>query len=246
MTGPKDPKHRLIFALDVPGLDEAVSFVRTLNDSVGMFKVGLELFIKEGPAVLSAIREYSNAEIFLDLKLHDIPATVARAAQSAAAHQVRFLTVHCAGGESMLKAAVHATGRSGLQILGVTVLTSLDAGHFTRDKGFREDVTIQQLIEGRAREARRAGCAGIVCSGAEVSSIRQLFSETFIAVTPGIRISDETIEKDDQSRITTPGAAIRNGADYLVVGRPIRDAADPKAAADRIVQEIAEALSARK
>ena len=107
MTGIKDPKSRLIFALDVPSLDEAVSFVQKLDGSVGMFKVGLELFIKEGPAVLAAIKDHSDAEIFLDLKLHDIPATVERAVQSAAAHKVRFLTVHCAGGETMLKAAIN-------------------------------------------------------------------------------------------------------------------------------------------
>lgn len=246
MTGLNDPKHRLIFALDVPGLDEAVSFVRQLGGSVGLFKVGLELFIKEGPAVLAAVREHSDAEIFLDLKLHDISATVERAARSAAAHHVRFLTVHCSGGEEMMQAAVRGAGDSGLQILGVTVLTSLNVGHFTQDKGFREGINITELIEAYAREAQQAGCAGIVCSGAEVGFIRQTFQSSLLTITPGIRPAAGTVQQDDQSRVATPGAAIRAGADYLVVGRPIRDAVDPKAAADSIVQEIADALEARK
>ena len=246
MTGLDDPKHRLIFALDVPGLDEAVSFVQKLDGSVGMFKVGLELFIKEGPAELAAIREHSDAEIFLDLKLHDIPATVERAVRSAAAHQVRFLTVHCSGGEAMMQAAVQGTGKSGLQILGVTVLTSLDIDHFTKDKGFREGVNITELIEAYAHEAQRSGCAGVVCSGAEASYIKQLFPSAFLAVTPGIRPAEGRVKQDDQSRVATPAQAILDGADYLVVGRPIRDAADPKAAADAIVQEIAQALQNRK
>lgn len=246
MTGLNDSKSRLIFALDVPDLGEAVSFVQKLNGAVGMFKVGLELFIKEGPAVLTAIRDNSDAEIFLDLKLHDISATVERAARSAAAHQVRFLTVHCSGGKEMLEAAVKGAGHSGLQILGVTVLTSLGADHFTKARGFREDLNITQLIEAYSREAQQAGCAGVVCSGAEVSYIKKLCKASFLAVTPGIRPAHRAVKQDDQSRVTTPAETIRDGADYLVVGRPIRDAADPKAMADQIVQEISDALQARK
>ena len=246
MTGLEDPKSRLIFALDVPGLDEAVSFVQKLDGSVGMFKVGLELFIKEGPAVLQAIKDHSDAEIFLDLKLHDIPATVERAVQSAAAYDVRFLTVHCAGGEAMLKAAVQGAGDSGLQILGVTVLTSMGTEHLTREMGYREGIKISELIAAYAMQAKNAGCAGVVCSGAEVAFIRQLFKKPFLAVTPGIRPAGGQVTHDDQNRVSTPGTAINGGADYLVVGRPIRDAADPKAAAQQIVQEISEALSGKK
>jgi orotidine-5'-phosphate decarboxylase len=246
MTGLSDPKSRLIFALDVPSLDEAVSFVQKLDGSVGMFKVGLELFIKEGPAVLTAIKDHSDAEIFLDLKLHDIPATVERAVQSAAAHKVRFLTVHCSGGETMLQAAVNGTGNSGVQILGVTVLTSIGTEHLTKEIGFREGINITELIAEYARRAKNAGCAGVVCSGTEVAFIRQLFKDPFLAVTPGIRPAKGPVTHDDQSRIATPGTAISGGADYLVVGRPIRDADDPKAAADQIVQEISEALSSAK
>ena len=246
MTGLNDPKSRLIFALDVPSLDEAVSFVQKLDGSVGMFKVGLELFIKEGPAVLTAIKDHSDAEIFLDLKLHDIPATVERAVASAQKHKVRFLTVHCSGGEAMLKAAVQGAGDSGLQILGVTVLTSLRIDHYTKIIGLSKDSNIMQLIEAYYQEAYKVGCAGVICSGADLYFIKDKLKDSFLAVTPGIRPEYGNVKQDDQSRVTTPGSAIQNGADYLVVGRPIRDAADPKAAADKIVQEISEALQNRK
>ncbi len=242
MTGLNDPKNRLIFALDVPGVDEAVSFVKQLDGCVGMFKVGLELFIKEGPSVLTAIREHSDAEFFLDLKLHDIPATVERAVISVQKYNVRFLTVHCAGGEAMLKAAVKGAGDSGLQILGVTVLTSMNTEHLTKEMGFREGMTVNELIVTYARQAQEAGCSGVVCSPNEVGVIHDQLGDGFLAVTPGIRPADGVVKKDDQSRVATPALAIQAGADYLVVGRPIRDAADPKAAAQRIVQEISDAL----
>lgn len=245
MTGLNDPRSRLIFALDVPGMDEAVSFVQKLNGPVGMFKVGLELFIKEGPAVLTAIKDHSDAEIFLDLKLHDIPATVQRAVQSAAAHSVRFLTVHCAGGEAMLKAAVNGAGDSGLEILGVTVLTHLGPDDHREELGYRKDLTLKDLAVTRAGMAEQAGCAGVICSGLEVATIRQNFKD-LKTVVPGIRQAEKDLGHDDQKRVATPGQAILSGADYLVVGRPIRDAADPKAAADQIVQEISEALSGAK
>ncbi len=245
MTGLKDPKSRLIFALDVPSLDEAVSFVQKLGGSVGMFKVGLELFIKEGPAVLTAIRDHSDAEIFLDLKLHDIPATVERAVQSAAAHNVRFLTVHCAGGEAMLKAAVNGAGNSGLQILGVTVLTNLGPDDHREELGYRKDLTLKDLSVTRSGIAKTAGCAGVICSGLEVVAIRENFND-LLTVVPGIRQNKNGMGGDDQKRVITPKRAIQAGADYLVVGRPIRDASDPKAAAQRIVQEISEALSDTK
>jgi len=245
MTGLKDPKSRLIFALDVPSLDEAVSFVQKLDGSVGLFKVGLELFIKEGPAVLTAIRDHSDAEIFLDLKLHDIPATVERAVQSAAAHNVRFLTVHCAGGEAMLKAAVNGAGDSGLQILGVTVLTSLGPDDHREELGYRKDLTLKDLVVIRAGMAEKSGCAGVVCSGEELTRIHDHLANV-MTVVPGIRPANNTVRNDDQKRAMTPKQAIQSGADYLVVGRPIRDASDPKAAAQRIVQEISEALSDTK
>ncbi len=146
----------------------------------------------------------------------------------------------------MMQAAVQGAGDSGLQILGVTVLTSLDTAHFTKDRGFREGVNITELIEAYAHEAQRAGCAGVVCSPMEANMIRKLQGGSFLAVTPGIRPAAGVVERDDQSRIATPAQAVSAGADYLVVGRPIRDAADPRAAAGRIVQEMAEALQHRK
>lgn len=241
MTGLEDPKSRLIFALDVQGLDEAVSFVQQLNGSVGMFKVGLELFIKEGPAVLAAIKEHSDAEIFLDLKLHDISITVERAVKSLLQYPVRFLTVHCSGGETMLQSAVYGAGDSGLEILGVTVLTNLGPDDHREELGYRKDLTLEDLAITRARMAEKAGCAGVICSGLEVASIRRSF-KSLKTVVPGIRQMDNTLSQDDQKRVVTPKRAIESGADYLVVGRPIRDADDPKAAAQQIVQEISNAL----
>ncbi len=240
MTGLEDPKNRLIFALDVPGVGEAVSFVKQLNGCVGLFKVGLELFIKEGPAVLTAIREHSDAEIFLDLKLHDIPATVERAVTSAQKYNVRFLTVHCAGGEAMLKAAVKGAGDSGLQILGVTVLTSIDSADIMRELGSQER-SLSDLVITRAELALETGCTGVVCSGKELGRIRG-HRANILTVVPGIRPADSVVSNDDQKMAMTPREAIKAGADYLVVGRPIRDAADPNAAARRIVQEISASL----
>jgi orotidine-5'-phosphate decarboxylase len=245
MTGLNDPKSRLIFALDVPSLDEAVSFVQKLDGSVGMFKVGLELFIKEGPAVLAAIKNHSDAEIFLDLKLHDISMTVERSIKSLREHPVRFLTVHCSGGETMLQAAVNGAGDSGLQILGVTVLTSLGPDDHREELGYRKDLTLKDLAVTRARMAEKAGCAGVICSGLEVAAIRQNFKD-LKTVVPGIRQIENDLGGSDQKRVMTPKQAIQEGADYLVVGRPIRDAADPKAAAQKIVQEISTALPGAK
>jgi orotidine-5'-phosphate decarboxylase len=245
MTGLNDPKARLIFALDVPGMDEAVSFVQKLDGSVGMFKVGLELFIKEGPAVLTAIKDHSDAEIFLDLKLHDISITVERSVKSLLEYPVRFLTVHCSGGATMLQAAVNGAGDSGLQILGVTVLTNLGPDDYREELGYRKDLTLRDLAVTRAGMADEAGCAGVICSGLEVVAIRKNFEDLKIVV-PGIRPIQDDVGGDDQKRVITPGQAIQAGADYLVVGRPIRDAADPKSAAQRIVQEISEALSGTK
>jgi orotidine-5'-phosphate decarboxylase len=245
MTGLNDPKSRLIFALDVPSQDEAVSFVQKLDGSVGMFKVGLELFIKEGPAVLTAIKDHSDAEIFLDLKLHDISITVQRSIKSLLKYPVRFLTVHCSGGETMLQSAVNGAGDSGLQILGVTVLTNLGPDDHREELGYRKDLTLKDLAVTRAGLAEKAGCAGVICSGLEVAAIRKN-SPNLKTVVPGIRPNENDLGGNDQKRVMTPRQAILAGADYLVVGRPIRDAADPKAAADQIVQEISEALSGAK
>ena len=234
-----EAKARLIFALDVPDTATAVRHVKKLEGAVGLFKVGLELFVSEGPQVLKAIAEHSSAEIFLDLKLHDIPATVRGALMSAAKHRVRFITVHCDEGEQLLESAAAARD-SRLEILAITVLTSLAEADLSR-LGFR-GLSLKQLVLQRAAMAKAAGCAGVVCSGEEVAAIRKQCGRDLKIVVPGIRPAWHGVQEDDQSRIVTPRDAIKDGADYIVVGRPIRDAKDPKSAAMRINEEIQSAL----
>ncbi len=234
----KTPKDYIIFPLDFPSAAEARQYVRLLADDVGMFKVGLELFIRSGHEIIKMIRELSHAEIFLDLKLHDIPATVRRAMQGIAELGVKFATVHCGESPEMLKAAV--IGSSGkVGILGVTVLTSVSSDHI-REAGFKDEFCsdMQALVMKRAAMAKDAGCAGVVCSGLEVKVIKEKFGKQFAAITPGIRPIWDMTQRDDQKRITTPAQAIQDGADYLVIGRPIRDAENPKEAAKRIAEEI--------
>lgn len=230
----KEGKDYIIFPLDVPTLEEAKPFVRLLSSHVGMFKVGLELFIRSGPEVIRYIKSKTSAGIFLDLKLHDIPVTVERAMRSVAELGVDLATVHCGESSDMLKAAV--TGAGGrIRVLGVTVLTSV-SGNDLRTAGFPFDVS--ELVTRRAGMARAAGLEGIVCSGLEVKNIKAQCGEGFLCVTPGIRPSWEAVGGDDQQRVSTPGGAVRDGADYLVIGRPIRDAEKPESASRRIAEEI--------
>jgi orotidine-5'-phosphate decarboxylase len=239
----KQAKEYIIFPLDVPSLETAKPFVEILSGHVGMFKVGLELFIHEGSRIIKMIHEKGNTEIFLDLKLHDIPTTVQRAMQIISEFGVRFTTVHCGESGKMLEAAVNGSqGKTG--VLGVTVLTSVNSGDI-RSAGFQEQYAedIQKLVIKRATMAKEAGCAGIVCSGHEAMHVKKTFGDAFFAVTPGIRPSWETSGKDDQKRVMTPACAIQNGSDYLVIGRPIRDAVDPVKAAQKIATEIEESLS---
>jgi orotidine-5'-phosphate decarboxylase len=234
----KHAKDYIVFPLDVPSVKTAQHYVELLSESVGMFKVGLELFIRSGLGIIDFIKASGTAEVFLDLKLHDIPATVFRAMESIADLGVAFATVHCGETPRMLEAAVEgAKGRVG--ILGVTVLTSV-ASEDIKASGFREMFygDMGRLVVKRAAMAKAAGCTGIVCSGLEVKIIKEQFGRNFIAVTPGIRPGWDVAEKHDQRRITTPARAVSDGSDYLVIGRPIRDAKDPKAAAVRIAQEI--------
>ncbi len=233
---PTDSKDRLIFALDVPDRDSAVRMVQLLDGTVGMFKVGLELFVREGPQVLQAIRDHTSSKIFLDLKLHDIPATVARAVQSACSYPVHFLTVHAAGGLPMMQAAQAVVRSTELNLLAVTVLTSMSEADLAPERGY--GMGPMQLVLARADLARQAGCAGIVCSGQEVAAVKQQCGPAMLTVVPGIRLAESAVAEDDQSRVTTPAQAIADGADYLVVGRPIRDAQDPRGAAQKIVEEI--------
>ncbi len=234
----KQAKDYIIFPLDVPTEKAAKAYVELLSGSVGMFKVGLELFIRSGPGLIDFIKSSGNSDVFLDLKLHDIPETVFRAMEGIADLGVAFATVHCGETPRMLEAAVSgAKGTVG--VLGVTVLTSV-ASEDIKAAGFRklfyEDLT--RLVIERADMAKAAGCVGVVSSGREVKMIKKTLGRDFIAVTPGIRPVWDDIKRHDQKRVVTPAMAVKNGSDYLVIGRPIRDANNPKEAALRIVKEI--------
>jgi orotidine-5'-phosphate decarboxylase len=234
----KEPKDYIIFPLDVPTSEEALKYVDLLGDHVGLFKVGLELFISEGPEILKAIREKTEAGIFLDLKLHDIPATVKRAFLAASRFRPYFVTVHCDEGGDVLKSiAEDNPGRT--KILAITVLTSLDQKKLKAlgyDEKYVEDLSALVLL--KARLAKEAGCHGVVCSGHEVGMIKRELGEALIAVTPGIRPAWSLVKQDDQKRIVTPELAVKRGSDYIVVGRPIRDAKDPADAASKVAEEI--------
>lgn len=235
----RQPKDYLAFALDLPSVEQALTYVEQLSGRVGVFKIGLELFIQSGPDIIRTIQKRSDTSIFLDLKLHDIPATVGRAAKRAADLGVSYLTVHCGENQSMLEVAVENAGDR-LGILAVTVLTSV-GGTDLRQAGFKSRFADHpaELVDHRAQAAHAAGCAGVICSAMEANTIKQQFPLPFMAVTPGIRLGDSS---DDQKRVVTPYQAIVNGSDLLVVGRPIRDAADPAAAADTMTAEIGRAL----
>lgn len=239
------PKDRIIFPLDLPTEKEALDFATLLCGKVGMFKIGLELFLECGPSIVEKVRAAGSADIFLDLKLHDIPVTVERAVARVADLGVRFLTVHCGESEAMLKGAVAGSGGK-VGILGVTVLTSVGADDI-RKAGFLPQYAedLKQLVIKRAVMAHTCGCAGVVCSGHEASVIRDAAGDDFFTVTPGIRPAWEGTGKDDQKRVMTPAEAIASGSDYLVIGRPIRNAKDPVAAAAQVAEEIREGLAAR-
>jgi orotidine-5'-phosphate decarboxylase len=238
-------KDRLIFPLDVPDADQARKYVRLLGNQVGVFKIGLELFVSEGPSIVDAIVDLTDAGIFLDLKFHDIPETVQRTIRSSSCLQkASFITVHCDPG--LLEAAVRGAAEH-IKILVVTVLTSLDSKALL-SLGIREELAAEpiQLVLRRATMAKQAGCAGIVCSGREARAVKEEFGQELVIVTPGIRPDWGSVQKDDQARIVTPYLAVKNGADYIVVGRPIRTASDPAAAAAKVVEEIERGLKDRK
>jgi orotidine-5'-phosphate decarboxylase len=240
---PARPAHDyIVFPLDVPTIAEARPLVAALAGAVGMFKIGLELFVREGPAVVDSVRKEGAARIFLDLKLHDIPATVERAMRAVAALRVDFVTVHCGEAAAMLAAAVRGAGGR-VAVLGVTVLTSVGLEDL-QGAGFSADIIAspQGLVLARAAMAAEAGCAGVVCSGQELEPLKQRFGRQLLTVVPGIRPTGLRPAADDQRRVATPAEAIRRGADYLVIGRPIRDSPDPRHAAAAIAEEIASAL----
>ena len=233
-----DAKDWLIVALDVPSVDEARALVDTLGDSVGVYKIGLELLFSGGFQLARDLIA-QGARVFIDAKLLDIEATVERATAAIARTGAHFLTVH-AMDRKTLEAAVRGRGTSGMKLLGVTVLTNLGSADLVQ-QGI--DQTAPELVLRRATLAQDAGFDGVIASAQEAAAIRKKAGAGFLIVTPGIR--PRGLEANDQARTMTPAEAIAAGADYLVIGRPITRAADPRAAAQAIAGEIARALPRR-
>jgi len=228
-------KDRLIFALDVPDADEARALVTTLDDSVTFYKIGMELFMAGGYFELLEWLIARDKKVFVDLKFFDVPATVAAAIRRLRERGATFATIH--GNQSMMEAAAAEKGE--LKVLAVTALTSLDRGDLD-DLGFTCD--IEQLVISRARRALEAGVDGVVSSGLEVPMLRREVSDKLFVVTPGIR-PVENRPADDQKRVVTVDQAFLSGADHIVVGRPIKNAPNPRAAAEGIQATIAEVFS---
>ena len=225
---PIPSRERLIFALDTPDIDRAKQLVKTLDEHVHFFKLGLELFMADGYHALLAWITDRNKQAFVDLKFFDVPQTVGSAVRQLRGHNATFATVH--GNDAILKSACAEKGDT--KILAVTVLTSLDQGDLS-DLGF--DVDISALVLSRARRAFQIGCDGVISSGLEAAALREGIGRNLLIVVPGIRPVKNT---DDQKRTVDVEEAFRNGADYIVVGRPIRDAVDPVAAAVAIQRRI--------
>ena len=226
----------LILALDYPTLSAARPLLKRLNGSLRWVKIGLQMFTAEGPDCVRAVAD-QGFDIFLDLKLHDIPNTVARAVDSLATLPIGMLTIHTAGGREMLAGAraAQSRGRPELLLLGVTVLTSMDAAGLA-EIGVAASPEAQ--VDRMAALAVKAGLRGLVCSPLEVTALRTRIPADVKLVVPGIRLAGET-GGDDQKRVMTPGAAARAGADYIVVGRPILQATDPAATAQAILADLA-------
>jgi len=224
-------KDRLIVALDAPNVVEAERWVESLGDSVGFYKIGMELIYGGGGLGLAERLIVDGKKVFIDLKLHDIPNTVERATARIATLGARFLTVH-AYPQTMRAARAGANGSS-LKILGVSALTSSDDSDLL-EAGYA--LGVRDLVERRARQAAEIGVAGLVCAPTEVAGLRMFLPADFDLVTPGIRPAGA--DAGDQKRVATPASAIRDGASYLVVGRPVTGSPDPRAAADAIVAEI--------
>lgn len=228
------PTERIIFALDVNSADGARRLADQLHGHVGVFKVGLELFVSTALTGVDLVGEVAQrGKVFLDLKVHDIPATMRGAVGAAAdAGKVEFLTLHTSEGPGPLRTAVERAGN--IRTLGVTVLTSVAEDSM---QSLGHGISVSEMVMRRAGWAAEAGCAGVVCSGHEARSVREVIGNDLVIVTPGIRMAGGSA--DDQARVMTPAKAIGEGADYIVVGRPIRDADDPADAADRIAGEMA-------
>lgn len=234
-----DARNRIVFALDVNGLDEIDRWAALLSGRVGMFKVGKELFTAEGPAAVKSVQRHGG-NVFLDLKYHDIPTTVARAMVEAARLGVHLVNLHALGGAEMMETAVAAVHREFSaserpRLLAVTVLTSSTA-ETLRQVGI--DHPVQDMVVRLALLAKASGMDGVVASPLEIEPIRAACGPDFLIVTPGVRPGFAAV--DDQKRIMTPAQAVAAGADYLVIGRPIAKAVDPAAAVELIINEIME------
>ena len=229
------PLHqRLIMALDVPTSNQAKHLVETLDDSVSFYKIGMELFMAGDCFELIEWLKLKNKQIFVDLKFFDVPMTVARAIRSLNQRGVDFATIH--GNQSMMEAAAQEKGD--LKILAVTALTSLDQGDLD-DLGFQ--CSIAELVLSRARRALQSGCDGVISSGLEIPALRKHLDHQLLVISPGIRPVENRVE-DDQKRVVSVNNAFLNGADYIVVGRPIRDSGNPREAALAIQQQISDAF----
>ncbi len=237
-------RDRLILAVDTSSIDEARRYLDELYEHVGVFKIGLQLFTHYGPDILKVFQK-AGAKIFLDCKFLDIPNTVAKASEEATAHGVQMFTIHACGGSAMLKAASSAAKETAAKlnipeptVLAVTVLTSISPEVLANElnvSGSLEDQVVRL-----AKQCKDSGVNGLVASPEELIRLRKELGKEILIVTPGVR--PNWADANDQSRFTTPAEAIKNGSDYLVVGRPITKAAKPKDAARKIVEEIEEAL----
>jgi orotidine-5'-phosphate decarboxylase len=239
-------KDRLILAVDTSTVDGARRVVDELHEYVGIFKIGLELFMNAGPAVLSLFQE-RGVKLFFDGKFLDIPNTVSRASEAVARAGVQMFTVHASGGSKMLQACAQSTIKAAVAadkeppiILGVTVLTSLDQKTLSDELNVR--CSVKEQVLSMAKLCQASGLTGIVASAEEVADIRAAVGPSMVLVTPGVR--PEWADVNDQSRIVTPSQALRNGSDYLVIGRPILSAGDRKEAAKKILAEMEEGLAA--
>jgi len=237
MTEQQNRRAVPIVALDTGSAEEALALVRRLGDACRFYKVGGELFTAAGPTVVQSLRD-DGADVFLDLKLHDIPNTVAGAVQSAARLGVRLLTVHASGGAAMLQAAQEAASSTvgdACGLLAVTVLTSFDGESLGRAWG-RADVDVEREVVRLAGDAAVAGLHGVVCSGAEVGAVRSAYGERLALLVPGIRLAGGSTH--DQRRVMTPSRAQAAGASYLILGRAVTAAADPRRAMATVLAEL--------
>jgi orotidine-5'-phosphate decarboxylase len=239
-----DARERLIFALDVPTKNQARTLIDALDGVVSFFKIGLELYMGSGLDLVDELVE-ANKKVFLDLKYFDVPETVKRAVELVATRGVTFLTIH--GNGKIVRAAVEGRGNSLLKLLSVTVLTSLDNDDI-KDMGF--SCAVRDLVMLRAKKAMEAGCDGVITSPGETAEVSKLarqirgMDHKFLVVTPGIRPAKSS--HDDHKRWSTPATAIENGADYLVIGRPIKDSPNPRQSAQEIVAEMQIAFDSRQ